>query len=116
MVSIWRRRWSSSALAALRIAAGRFDLAAAGFQFLRHAVEGAHQVPDFIGGADVHAIIQTSAGNLLRRLGQRRQRPRHQLGEKQRQPCGHEQHHHGQQQEQAHVGAAHQPAFTANSK
>jgi len=46
-------------------AAGALDLTAAGFQLLGHAVEGTYQVSDFVGGAHLHAIVETAAGNLL---------------------------------------------------
>ena len=98
------------------IAAGSFDLPPAGFQFLRHAVEGADQVANFIGGAYVDAVVETPARDFLRRLGQRSQRTSHQLREKQRQPCGDKQHHHREQQKQAHIGLTHVFALAAELK
>jgi hypothetical protein len=62
--------------------AGRINLAAAGFQFLGHAVEGVHQITDFIGGADFHAIVEPPARNLLRCFGQSDHGTRNQLREK----------------------------------
>ncbi len=99
-----------------QFAAGGLDLAAAGFQFLRHAVEGAHQVADFVGRAHLHAIIEASARDFLGGFRQRRHRPGDQLGEKQRQPGGGEQHQHREQEQQLHVGAADEFALAASSK
>ena len=65
-----------------KLAAGAFDLAAAGLQLLGHAVERTHQVADFIGCTHIDAIVKTAARNLLRRFGERHHRPRDQLGEK----------------------------------
>ena len=86
------------------ISARSLILSPAGFEFLSHPVEGAHQISNFIGGSHVDAVIETSARNCLRRLGKRGQRTSHQLREKQRQPRSYEQNHHRQQQQQAHVG------------
>ena len=83
-----------------QVAAGGLDLPAAAFQIFRHAVERAHQVADLVGGADIDAIIEASAGNFLRRLGKGRQRSCHDLREEQRQPRRHKQHHHREQQQQ----------------
>ena len=69
-----------------QLTAGSYDLAAAGLQFVRHAVEGAHQVSEFIGRPYLDAIIQPPAGNLLGAFGQSRHRTGHQLGQKQREP------------------------------
>ena len=96
--------------------AGGFDLTAAGFQLLRHAVERPHQVADFVGRADFHAIVQPPARNLLGSFGQRHHRAGHQLGEVQRQPGGRKQHQHGEQEQQLHVGAAHQSALAVSSR
>ena len=70
------------------LTAGCFDLAAARFQFLGHAIERSHQIADLVGRVHLHAVIQTSARDLLRRLRQRRHRAGYQLGKKQRQPGG----------------------------
>src|ERR1039458_6869301 len=48
-----------------QVAAGSLNLPPAAFQILRHAVEGAHQVANFVGGADGHAIVEASARDLL---------------------------------------------------
>ncbi len=45
-----------------QFAAGSFNLMAAGFQLFRHAVERPHQIADFVGGADFHAVVQASRG------------------------------------------------------
>ena len=55
-----------------------------------------------------HAVVQASARDFLRGLGQGRHRTSHQLRQKQRQPGGAEQDQHGEQQKKTHVGAAHQ--------
>ena len=94
-----------------QFAAGSFDLAAAALQIFGHAIEGAHQVADFVGGADVDAIVEASARDFLRCFRQGRQRTGHDLRKEQGQPGGDEQHHHGQQQQQAHVGAANDSAL-----
>ena len=45
--------------------AGVFDLMAARFQLLGHAVEGSHQIADFVRGSDFNPVVETSAGNFL---------------------------------------------------
>ncbi len=74
-----------------KLAAGTFDLAAAGFEFLRHAVKRAHQVADFVRGAYVYAIVEAATRDFLRSFRQRYHRACDQLGKKQRQPCSREQ-------------------------
>ena len=69
-------------------AAGGVDLLAAGFQFLRHAVEGLHQVADFIGRVHFHAVVQATSGNFLGGFGEGGHRTRDQLRKKQGQPGG----------------------------
>src|SRR5207302_4348122 len=96
-----------------QVAGGRFQLAAAGFELLRHAVEGAHQVADLIRGADVDAVVEASAGNFLGCLRQRSKRTRDQLGEEKRQPRGYEQDDHREQEQQTDVSLAHAAALTA---
>ena len=88
------------------IAAGGLNLPATAFQIFGHAVEGAHQVTDFVSGTDIDTIIQASARNFLGSFRQGRERPGHDLREEQGQPSGDEQHGHREQQQQAHVGAA----------
>ena len=73
-----------------QVAAGGFNLTAAGFEVFGHAVEGADQVSDFIGGADVDAIVETAAGNFLRGFGEGREWTRHDFREEQREPRGYE--------------------------
>ena len=93
------------------LTAGCFDLAAARFQFLGHAIERSHQIADLVGRVHLHAVIQTSARDLLRRLRQRRHRAGYQFGKEQRQPGGGKQHQHGEQQQKPHVSAAYQLAL-----
>ena len=62
-----------------QVAAGSLDLAPASFQIFRHAVERAHQIADLVRRTDIDAIVETSAGNLLRRFGEGRQRSSHDL-------------------------------------
>ena len=65
-----------------KIAAGSLNLSTAGFQFFSHAVERVHQIADFVGSADFHAVIEPSTRNLLRRFRQRDHGARNQFGEK----------------------------------
>ncbi len=83
----------------------------AGFHFLGHTVEGPHQVTDFVGGGDFHAIVQPPARDFLSRLRQCHHRARDQFGQIQGKPGSGKKHQHGKQQQQFHVGAPHQPAL-----
>ena len=94
-----------------QIPAGSFNLPATALQVLSHAVEGAHQVTDFVSGTDIDAVIEASARDFLRCFRQGGKRTCHDLSEEQGQPCGDEQHHHREQQKQSHVGAANDAAF-----
>ncbi len=75
-----------------QVVAGGVNLAAAGFQFFRHAVERAYQIADFIRGTHLHPVVQASARNFLRRLGQRHYRAGHKLRQIESQPGGRKQH------------------------
>ena len=79
---------------------------AAGFQLRGHAVKRAHQIANLVGGADLNAVIESSAGNFLGGLRQRRHWARHQLGQKKREPGSSKEHHDCQQKQHAHVSAA----------
>ena len=113
MVSMWRRRCSRATLAAPKLTAGGLDLAAAGFQFLRHAVERMHQIADFIRSADFHTVVEPPARNFLRSFGKCDHWTRHQLGKKQGEPGGGEKHHHGEQKQHFHVGSPNQSSLAA---
>src|SRR5437660_2259628 len=96
-----------------QVAGGRFQLAAAGFEFFRHAVEGAYQVTNFIRGSDIDTVVEAATGNFLGCLRQRRKGTRDQLGEEKRQPRGYEQDDHREQEQQTDVSLAHAAALTA---
>ena len=48
-----------------QFAAGSFNLAAAGFQLFRHAIERLHQIADLIGSAHLHAVGEMPARDFL---------------------------------------------------
>jgi hypothetical protein len=79
----------------------------------RHPIEGAHQIADFIGGADINPVVKAPTGNFLGCLRQRCKRTRDQLGEEQSQPCGHEQDDHCEQQQKSDVSLPHAAALAA---
>ena len=78
------------------------ELAAAGFQLLRHLVEAAHQQRQLIDRAHFHAVLQVALAHLAGGIEQRGDGHADLLGQEQRHPGGdeeHEQrdedHHHG---------------------
>src|ERR1019366_3944137 len=85
------------------IAVGSFDLAPAGFELFRHAVERLHQFGQFVGGADIDAVVQLPFGDRLRTRGQRRHGTVDQLRKQEREPSRGEQHHDRQQQQKSDV-------------
>ncbi len=68
---------------------------AAGLEFVRHLIEGANQVAEFIGGRDLDAVVQVSAGDFLGGLGQGDYGASHQSREVQREPHARKQDHSG---------------------
>jgi hypothetical protein len=64
-----------------QVVAGGFNLPPGAFQVFGHAVKGAHQVANFIGGANVDAIVEASARDFLRGLGEGGQWTSHNLRE-----------------------------------
>src|SRR5581483_5915345 len=67
-----------------QITAGFLNLETAALQFLSHAVKGANQIANLVSCADVHAVVQTATGNLLRSFRQRSHRTSNQFRQKQR--------------------------------
>ncbi len=83
----------------------------AGFELLGHAVERLHQFRQFIGGADIDAVIQLPFGDGFRPRRQRRDRAVDQLRKQQRKPGRSKQHHYRQQQQKSDVGPPKQFSF-----